>query len=237
MDNLVSHDFGTKELSAKNAFVVGGSGGIGAFIAKALSAHFAVTTHGRKKADIPYEFTEDSCGALVASPVYAHAQKADVLCICYGPFLQASVEATAPAQWQSLVFWNLTMPGILTSAALPHMRQCGFGRILLFGGTGTDSIGGFRTNAAYAAAKTGLCSLVKSVALEYAQYGITANAILPGFVRTEYTDSATQKTLEQKMPQKKLITPEEIAKSALHLILSPEINGALLTIDAGWHRA
>ena len=74
-------------------------------------------------------------------------------------------------EWLTQSYANFAFPGMLVSAVLPHMCASGWGRILLFGGTRTDSVRGFRTNAAYAAAKTGLSSLVKSVALDYALQG------------------------------------------------------------------
>lgn len=129
---------------------------------------------------------------------------------------------------------NLAFPGMLVSSALPHMRVEGWGRILLVGGTRTDSIRGFTSNAAYAAAKTGLASLVKSVALGYANQGISCNAICPGFVDTEYLESGVKEVLAAKNPDGKLISAGEIAELALFLLKNSLFNGAIIPADKGW---
>lgn len=88
------------------------------------------------------------------------------------------------------------------------------GRILLFGGTETHILRGFRTNAVYGAAKTGIMSLVKSVSMEYAQYGITANAVCPGFTDSGLLPEETR-VLWAKNPDGKLVNPSAITDAAL----------------------
>ena len=141
------------------------------------------------------------------------------------------IHKTSFEDWASIVYWNYTFPGQLISLALDSMMRKGFGRILVFGGTRTYSINGYRTNAAYGGAKTALCSLVKSAALEYSKYGITCNAILPGFVETEYLSDGLKKSLAEKMPQGKLIEGKAIADSALFLLKNKSANGVLLNVD------
>jgi NAD(P)-dependent dehydrogenase (short-subunit alcohol dehydrogenase family) len=114
------------------------------------------------------------------------------------------------------------------------MKANGWGRILLFGGTGTQGVAGFRTNAAYAGAKTAVSSLVKSVACEYAACGITCNALLPGFTDTEYLSDETRDALKAKIPGGVLLTPAQIAQSARFVLTHAEINGALINLDKGW---
>jgi NAD(P)-dependent dehydrogenase (short-subunit alcohol dehydrogenase family) len=114
------------------------------------------------------------------------------------------------------------------------MMKKQFGRIIVFGGTRTNSINGFRTNSVYGGAKTALCSLVKSVAAEYGKYGITCNGILPGFIETEYLSEETKLMLAKKMPQGKLIGAESIAETALFLLKQDAVNGVLLNVDEGW---
>lgn len=130
---------------------------------------------------------------------------------------------------------NLAFPGALVSAVLPHMISSGWGRILLFGGTRTDTIRGFATNAAYAAAKTALASLAKSVALSYASSGITCNVICPGFIDAANLDSGTKKALAAKNPDGNLISPTDIAELAMILLKNGLYNGTVITADKGWN--
>jgi len=158
----------------------------------------------------------------------------DILIVVRGPFYQALLDETPPDVWESIVYANLVFPGQLVSAALPRMREQRWGRVLLFGGTRTDRIRGFRTNAAYAAAKTGLSSLVLSVAEQYAPEGITCNAICPGFVDSAGINAELRNRLKKKSPGSTLITEEEVAKAAEYLLCSPSVNGTILRIDRGW---
>ena len=196
-----------ENIAGKKAFVIGGSGGIGAAVARALANEkVSLTIHGghneEKLNSLVRElssFTEVSgllCGIdggtmpderSSGGKLFSRAvQDADIVCVCYGPFLQKPVSETSEEEWLSSVHSNLTLPGIIVSKALSSMQKRGWGRILLFGGTGTSTFRSYKTNGVYAAAKTGLCSLVKSVAAEYGRFGITCNAVLPVFTDTEF---------------------------------------------------
>lgn len=130
---------------------------------------------------------------------------------------------------------NLAFPGALVSAVLPHMIASRWGRILLFGGTRTDTIRGFATNAAYAAAKTALSTLAKSVAMAYASSGITCNVICPGFVDSPKVDSVAKQALAAKTPDGILISPADIAELAMMLLKNGLYNGTVVTADKGWN--
>ena len=140
-----------------------------------------------------------------------------------------------PEEWEAAVAFNLALPGALVSAALPGMRSRRWGRILLLGGTRTDGIRGFRTNAAYAAAKTGLGVLAKSIALEYARDGIAALVLCPGFVRTEYLTPEALEGLAAKTPGGRLTDPGDFGDLAADLLCRdpPLWNGGILTADEG----
>lgn len=224
-----------KPFRGKKAVVVGGSGGIGKGIADALIAEGSVvTTIGRHKHPLA-----NSCILDLDIPenrgIVLHAvSDADILCVVRGPFLQKPLHLTTEEEWVSTVLANLAFPGMLVSAALPHMCKVKWGRILLFGGTRTDAIRGFRTNPVYAAAKTGLASIVKSVALEYASLGVSCNALCPGFVDSEYIEEAQRKSLSAKIPDGVLISVQEITESALFMLKSTVHNGVVMPVDKGW---
>lgn len=221
--------------SGKKAIVIGGTSGIGRAISLGLvAAGASVCAQGRHSVPDMESLVLDLDNPENLDIMLARVQNADILCINRGPFLQKPLDETSKEEWESIIFNNLTFPGMLVSSVLSYMCMQKWGRILLLGGTRTDVIRGFRTNAAYAAAKTGLSSLVKSVALEYASSGITCNAICPGFVDSENLKTETKEVLARKNPDGKLVSMQEIAEAALFLLKTNNFNGVLLPVDKGW---
>lgn len=169
------------------------------------------------------------------APLLDRAARADILVAAWGPFLQKPLHETTLEDWKRVTDFNLALPGVLVSAALSGMKKREWGRILLFGGTRTDGIRGFRTNAAYAAAKTGIGVLVKSVAAEYSRDGIAALALCPGFVDTEYLTARQAEDLAARAPRGRLIAAKDIGFLAAELLSRepPLWNGAIFAADEG----
>ncbi len=195
-----------------------------------------------KLTDISYKFTpsfftgeEDTSTESTKNLLLDHIKTADTLCICYGPFLQKPLHQMTQTEWLEVSTLVFALSGYLTSLALPQMMEKKFGRILLFGGTRTDTINSFKTNPAYGAAKTAISSLVKSISSEYRTYGIRCNAILPGFIETEYVSEQEKNYYKKLLSSDNIIELSSIVKSAVFLLDSPDINGALLKVDRGWN--
>ncbi|MCR5606276.1 MAG: SDR family NAD(P)-dependent oxidoreductase [Treponema sp.] len=184
--------------SGKKAVVVGGTGDIGLAICRRLVGEGAfVTVHCSAKSEksekIQKEFgnnaellymniSENDFDGLDKSLLKEKVSEADILCVVMGPFAQKTIEDTSLSDWKKFALLDYALPGLLSSYALPYMKKKMWGRIIFFGGTRTFSINAYKTNAAYAAAKTGVSVITKSIAVECAPYNITCNAIFPGFV-------------------------------------------------------
>jgi NAD(P)-dependent dehydrogenase (short-subunit alcohol dehydrogenase family) len=132
-----------------------------------------------------------------------------------------------------MVLGNLAFPGTIVSLALCGMIKRRWGRILLFGGTNTDTIRGFTSTAAYSAAKTALGVIAKSAAKTAGKHGITCNVICPGLTDTEYLDEEARAYNRERSPSGKALSPAEIALGALGILENPAINGAVVPVDQG----
>lgn len=215
-------------LAGKKALIIGGTDRIGGAIASMLVENgVKVTVTGRtcsKNDDVSFirwNYEEDGINAFEKGALNEALCNCDILCCCFGPFLQKPVDQMTSEEWKKISLTNYALPGILTSYVLKYMVEKKWGRIVLFGGTRTDSVRAYHTNAAYAGAKTGISVLVKSVAMEYSHDGVTCNAILPGFTNNPPPGAVT-------------VTPEAIAQKVLFLLTSDELNGVLLNVDKGW---
>ena len=143
---------------------------------------------------------------------------------------------TSAADFDLVILKNLRGAFLLTREVLPSMLRRRYGRII-----NVSSIVGLHGNAgqaAYASSKSGLIGLTKTTALEYAKYGITANAVAPGFIDTDMTRALPEKvrgTLLAQIPARRLGRPEEAA-AAIAFLASEEagyISGQVLGVDGG----
>ena len=236
--------------SGRRALVVGGSGGIGRAIALGLASRGAsILVHGRSPGKV-----EDLVRAIALSGGRAEGFSYDidgpekfvaalepfgffdVLAVAFGPFVRKSLALHTSSDWERMASLNLALPGALASRYFPSMRERGFGRILFFGGTRTDAVRGFLSNAAYASAKTGLGVVTKSIALEGASRNVAAVTVCPGLVETEYLDEKTMAELRRIAPGGRLSGAADVASTALDLMdRDPCIaSGAIVSLDAGF---
>jgi 3-hydroxybutyrate dehydrogenase len=161
----------------------------------------------------------------------------------------APVEEFPEDRWDAMIALLLTSPFLLARAAWPALRNSGDGRFVAVASVHGLVASPFK--AAYVAAKHGLLGLVKTLALEGADHGVTATAVCPGYVRTPLVENqvadqarahglAEEQVLEDVIlaphAVKRLIEPEEVADTVAFL-LSPAgraFTGAAVTMDQGW---
>ncbi len=161
--------------------------------------------------------------------------RVDILANAAGMTCEHTIDGHDDALWQRVIDVNLTGTYRCIKAVLPGMKKNKWGRIINIASTAANV--GSATNGAYCAAKAGVVALTRCIALEGAEFGISANAICPAWVNTAFGKqwmgdlAKTDKVAEEKKiqeiinsyPQKRLITPEEIGHLALFLALDESL--------------
>ena len=230
--------FSRLPLRERHALVTGAARGIGAAIARGLAADGALVTLLGRQAEPLQALAAELAGAVqcvvadVGEPAQVQAafEKArerfggvDILVNNAGQAGSAPFTKTSLELWQRMLQVNLTGSFLCTQAALPHMLEAGWGRIVNI--ASTAGIKGYAYVPAYVASKHGLVGLTRSLALEVARKGITVNAVCPGYTETallqDSVDNIVAKTgrsREEAMaqlvagnPQGRIVRPAEVA--------------------------
>ncbi len=144
-----------------------------------------------------------------------------------------------PAYWDEIIRVNLKGPFLLSKAVIPQMIANGGGSIVH--NASRNGLQGAKNASAYTASKGGIISLTRSMAVEYAEYGIRVNAIAPGLVITPMTEEDVKPFLSGELPMwprsplGRLGDPDDIAWGAVYLASdeSAWVTGITLPIDGG----
>jgi NAD(P)-dependent dehydrogenase (short-subunit alcohol dehydrogenase family) len=181
-------------MPAKTALITGANGGLGTHVTKAfLDAGFAVAGVAPKIQQSDFNHpnftalpvTIDSLDAAkkAADAVIARFGKIDVVAHLVGSFAGGqSIADTDDATFQRMFDTNVGSAFHILRAVIPHMRRAGAGRIIAIGSRAAEDPGA--SVGAYGASKAALVSLIRTVAVENKDAGITANIILPGTMDT-----------------------------------------------------
>jgi NAD(P)-dependent dehydrogenase (short-subunit alcohol dehydrogenase family) len=212
------------ELAGQVVLVTGASGGLGPHAVKAFrDAGSQVIASARNIADSGFAFPAD-----LTIPAEAHTLvetvverfgRIDVLAHVAGGFSGGTpVHEAEDGEWQRMLALNAGAAFHVFRAVLPHMRRARRGRIIAFGSRA--AVEPAPNIAAYSASKAALVSLVRTVAIENRDAGITANVILPGTIDTEANRRA-----DPAADRSRWVSPVRLA--ALAVFLATEAAGGI----------
>ena len=176
----------------------------------------------------------------------------DILVNNAGIQFVSPIEDFPPEKWDAIIAINLTAAFHAIRAAVPGMKAQKWGRII--NTASAHSLVASPFKSAYVSAKHGLAGLTKTVALELATFGVTANCISPGYVWTPLVERQVPDTMKARnmtreqviddvmlaaQPTKEFVTVDQVASLAVYLCsdAAAQITGANLSIDGGWTAA
>ncbi|MFC3706124.1 SDR family oxidoreductase [Devosia honganensis] len=237
--------------SGKSVVITGAAGGIGLCLAQwfgARGAHIvgldrSVTAGAAmsalEDAEIAARFIRLDIGdAEAVEAAFAEIEAVDVLVNNAGYSNHHVLRLTTPASWAEEINGNLNGAFFCAHAAAARMREQGGGAIVNIASVNGQSALG---DPAYSAAKAGMIAMTRTLAQELGQYGIRANCVMPGTVRTPLWRERAQKdpdvlrTLERWYPLGRIVEPEEVASVVGFLAsdAASAVSGAVIPVDCG----
>ncbi len=245
------------ELRGQVALVTGASKGLGRSMSMALAeagADVVMVARGPVKlaeaekevADMGVRTLAIAADVTIADDVEKMVGKAlakfgkiDILVNNVGTYIGKPIVESTTEEWLDMINTNLTTTYLCCRAVGKHMIERKRGKVVNM----AAAIGalGARNASAYCASKGGVIQLTRALAVEWAKYGITVNAIAPGTMETEITkkmleDPKVRKAVEGKIPMKRIGYPSDLAGAVIFLSASGSdyITGQTMFVDGGF---
>lgn len=238
----------------KVALVTGGARGIGAGIVKRLAQDGAavaftyvsspdkandlaasINANGGKVLAIQADSADAAALQAAVEQTVAHFGQLDILVSSAGILHIAPVDAFPLADFDRMLAVNVRAVFVAVQAALKHMKQGG--RIVTIGSISADRVG-YPGAGVYSMTKSAVAMLVRGLALDVAERGITVNNVQPGPIETDMNgpDKAHVPHVRATMPVKRLGQPEEVAGLVAYLVGEEAsfVTGASFSIDGGY---
>ncbi|MCR6107584.1 SDR family oxidoreductase [Salipaludibacillus agaradhaerens] len=241
----------------RHALITAGSKGLGKKVAEALLNHgYSLTINYKSDEEAVRQLKHDWRDNLqhiqfvkgdvtkkedlvkLVKNAYERFGRIDVLILNAGPYVfeRKKLVDYTDDEWDEMVSGNLTSAFHLFKCVIPYMRDQQYGRIITYGFQDAQNAPGWLYRSAFAAAKAGLVSLTKTISIEEAEHGITANMVCPGKITGDMKEASIQDAVEDKeTPVGRSGTGEDIARTVMFLC-APEsdmITGSVLEVTGG----
>lgn len=231
-------------IEGRVAFVTGGAQGIGRCMAETFARLGARSVAGDLVApDLPgvtgvaIDVTNEASVEAAFTEIETRLGPVELLVLNAGVLHKAPLEETKLIDWQRVIDVNLTGSFLCARRGLGGMRTAGYGRVVIVGSSAGINGAGAAPPAlpAYAASKAGVMALAKSMAGEYAAYGVTVNALAPTLIDTGMLSTLTA-DFRGSIPVGRYGTPQEVADVTAFLCSTHAgyITGEVVDVNGGY---
>jgi 3-oxoacyl-[acyl-carrier protein] reductase len=239
-------------LAGRVALITGASGGIGQALARQMAAEGAyvalgygtsagpaqdlaaeIIATGGRAVSVGADLRNPEAPAGLISVTEDQLGPVDILVSNAGLGRRQSLEEISSTDFDDMVAVNLRAPFLLAQAAVPGMRERGFGRILFI--SSVAAFTGGMVGPHYAASKAGLHGLTHFLAVRLAGYGITVNALAPALITGTAMLPGDPEELRAQIPAGRLGRPDEVAALAVAILTNSYLTNQVISLDGGMH--